>query len=168
MKDLLNWLNILQKNLRGIPILQQFFTLKLDQNVLYIDSIQITKKIIMNCLFLPPLDDSFNKCITCNQGSAIINVPSLRTYLSSMKKANPISFAQIEQFLSDLDRQKLIDKMKIVDDNMKSIVSFGQYAKVFDNDLEALLANMKTALTQTKSILSFLLDKNYQKIRKIE
>lgn len=58
----------------------------------------------MNCLFLPPMDDSFNKCITCNQGSAMINVYSLRAYLSSMTKANPISFAKIEQFFSDLDR----------------------------------------------------------------
>jgi len=78
--------------------------MKLDQNVLYIDSIQITKKIIMNCLYLPPMDDSFSKCITYSQGSAIINVASLRTYISSMIKANPISFNTIEQFLSDLDR----------------------------------------------------------------
>ncbi len=104
----------------------------------------------MNCLYLPPMDDSFSKCITYSQGSAIINVASLRTYISSMIKANPISFNTIEQFLSDLDRQKLIDEMKIVDHSMKTIVSFGQYAKIFDNDLAASLVNMKTVLTQTK------------------
>ena len=105
MKDLLSWLNILYKNLKEIPVLQQLFSLKIDQNVLFIDSIQITQMIIISCLYLPPnSDDSFSKIMTFGERSAMIQVPTLRTFITSKIKVDPIDFNTVEQFLIDLDR----------------------------------------------------------------
>jgi hypothetical protein len=100
----------LEKDLREISVIQQFFTLKLDNLVLYIDSAPISKNIICNCLLLPEFTEDFNKCIVCgDDGSLSIQKATLRIYFMDKIHTNQINFNQIQAFITSDDKFLLKD-----------------------------------------------------------